>query len=160
MYENPLPRNILSRGFVSLRPLCANFELHGIRWGLVCLQFSGALFANITWRGQNFRFRYQKKHLHVEHFFDTTTLPYDFLLLKPPARRFSKCSKKYKKTADFLRNQRLNMVAGTGLEPAASGLWARRATNCSTPRYSFLTPSAKLHFRVLIYNIMQGADCQ
>ena len=27
MYENPLPRNILSRGFVSLRPLCANFEL-------------------------------------------------------------------------------------------------------------------------------------
>ena len=38
MYENPLPRNILSRGFVSLRPLCANFELHGIRWGLVCLQ--------------------------------------------------------------------------------------------------------------------------
>ena len=27
------------------------------------------------------------------------------------------------------------MVAETGLEPAASGLWARRATNCSTPRY-------------------------
>ena len=25
--RNPLPRNILSRGFVSLRPLCANFEL-------------------------------------------------------------------------------------------------------------------------------------
>ena len=25
--KNPLPRNILSRGFVSLRPLCANFEL-------------------------------------------------------------------------------------------------------------------------------------
>ena len=45
--------------------------------------------------------------------------------------------KNTKKTADFLRNQRLNMVAGTGLEPAASGLWARRATNCSTPRYSF-----------------------
>lgn len=44
---------------------------------------------------------------------------YDFPLLKSPTRRFSKC---YKKTADFLRNQRLNMVAGTGLEPAASGL--------------------------------------
>ena len=34
----------------------------------------------------------------------------------------SKPFKKYKKTADFSRNQRLNMVAGTGLEPAASGL--------------------------------------
>lgn len=45
---------------------------------------------------------------------------------------------KYKKTADFLRNQRLNMVAGTGLEPAASGLWARRATNCSTPRWKLI----------------------
>ena len=27
------------------------------------------------------------------------------------------------------------LVAETGLEPATSGLWARRATNCSTPRY-------------------------
>ena len=61
-------------------------------------------------------------HLHVVRFFDTTAFPYDFPLLKSPARRLSKCSEKYKKTADFLRNQRLNMVAGTGLEPAASGL--------------------------------------
>ena len=37
--------------------------------------------------------------------------------------RLSVSLQKYKKTADFLRNQRLNMVAGTGLEPAASGLW-------------------------------------
>ena len=27
------------------------------------------------------------------------------------------------------------LVAGGGLEPPTSGLWARRATNCSTPRY-------------------------
>ncbi len=27
------------------------------------------------------------------------------------------------------------MVAGAGLEPTTFGLWARRATNCSTPRY-------------------------
>ena len=27
-----------------------------------------------------------------------------------------------------------NVVAGTGFEPATSGLWARRATSCSTPR--------------------------
>ena len=27
------------------------------------------------------------------------------------------------------------MVAEEGLEPTTSGLWARRATNCSTPRY-------------------------
>ena len=26
-------------------------------------------------------------------------------------------------------------VAGVGLEPTAFGLWARRATNCSTPQY-------------------------
>lgn len=26
------------------------------------------------------------------------------------------------------------LVAGTGLEPMTFGLWARRATNCSTPR--------------------------
>ncbi len=30
---------------------------------------------------------------------------------------------KIQKAADFLRNQRRNMVAGTGLEPAASELW-------------------------------------
>ena len=28
------------------------------------------------------------------------------------------------------------MVAGTGLEPATFGLWARRATNCSTPLWN------------------------
>jgi len=55
--------------------------------------------------------------------FDTTAFPYGFPLSGSPTRRFSKCSEKYKKTADFLRNQRLNVVAGTGLEPAASGLW-------------------------------------
>ena len=27
------------------------------------------------------------------------------------------------------------LVAEVGLEPTTSGLWARRATNCSTPRY-------------------------
>ena len=27
------------------------------------------------------------------------------------------------------------MVAAAGLEPTTSGLWARRAANCSTPRY-------------------------
>ncbi len=71
---------------------------------------------------QNFCFRYQKMHLPNKHFFDTTAFPYDFPLSGSPTRRFSKCSEKYKKTADFSRNQRLNMVAGTGLEPAASGL--------------------------------------
>lgn len=30
--------------------------------------------------------------------------------------------KKYKKTANFVRNQQLNMVARTGLKPVASGL--------------------------------------
>ena len=30
------------------------------------------------------------------------------------------------------------LVAEAGLEPATSGLWARQATNCSTPRYKTL----------------------
>ena len=30
------------------------------------------------------------------------------------------------------------LVAGEGLEPPTSGLWARRATNCSIPRYCVL----------------------
>ena len=33
----------------------------------------------------------------------------------------------------WLRDKK--MVAGVGLEPTTFGLWARRATNCSTPRY-------------------------
>ena len=37
--------------------------------------------------------------------------------------RLCKPSKKIQKTANFVRNQQLNMVARTGLEPAASGLW-------------------------------------
>ena len=32
-------------------------------------------------------------------------------------------------------HQHMKLVAGAGLEPATFGLWARRATNCSTPRY-------------------------
>lgn len=62
-----------------------------------CFYISLTFFACCSKYTQNFDFRYQKKHLHVEHFFDTTTLPYDFLLLSFPARRFSKCSEKYKK---------------------------------------------------------------
>ena len=30
------------------------------------------------------------------------------------------------------------MVAGAGLEPATSRLWAWRAANCSTPRYALV----------------------
>ena len=30
------------------------------------------------------------------------------------------------------------LVAAAGLEPATSGLWARRAANCSTPRYRLI----------------------
>ena len=30
----------------------------------------------------------------------------------------------------------LLVVAGPGLEPGTSGLWAQRAANCSIPRYS------------------------
>ena len=33
------------------------------------------------------------------------------------------------------------MVAGGGLEPPTSGLWAQRATNCSIPRYQYINLS-------------------
>ena len=36
------------------------------------------------------------------------------------------------------RNQIIKMVAGAGLEPTTFGLWARRATNCSTPRWKLI----------------------
>ena len=32
-------------------------------------------------------------------------------------------------------HQHMKLVAGGGLEPPTFGLWARRATNCSTPRW-------------------------
>ena len=32
-------------------------------------------------------------------------------------------------------HQHIKLVAGGGLEPPTFGLWARRATNCSTPRW-------------------------
>ena len=42
-----------------------------------------------------------------------------------------------------------HMVAGEGLEPTTSGLWARRATNCSTPRYWMLA-----------YDMINQRNCQ
>ena len=33
------------------------------------------------------------------------------------------------------KTSKKNLVAGAGLEPTTFGLWARRATNCSTPRH-------------------------
>ena len=41
-------------------------------------------------------------------------------------------------TRKILTHQKVNedfLVAEAGLEPTTFGLWARRATNCSTPRY-------------------------
>ena len=43
-----------------------------------------------------------------------------------------------------------NVVAEAGLEPTTFGLWARRATICSTPRQSLL----------LYYNSISIAPCQ
>lgn len=54
---------------------------------------------------------------------------------------------KYKKTADFLRNQRLNMVAGTGLEPAASGLWG-----------SLKGKSESFRLRFVLFTTVRSAD--
>ena len=42
-------------------------------------------------------------------------------------------------------------VAGAGLEPATFGLWAQRATNCSTPRYVFYNLSQP-HLIAILYS--------
>ena len=48
-----------------------------------------------------------------------------------------------------------NMVAGAGLEPATFGLWARRATNCSTPRYWWREKDSNLRSqRRQIYSLL------
>ena len=48
---------------------------------------------------------------------------------------FLKTGQKIKKAPGFVKKPGENLVAEAGLEPTTSGLWARRATNCSTPRY-------------------------
>ena len=45
---------------------------------------------------------------------------------------------KVQKAAVFLSKTAALVVAGEGFEPTTSGLWARRATDCSTPRYFLL----------------------
>ena len=50
-----------------------------------------------------------------------------------------KRAKKCRKRPYFDWNTVFLVGAGTGLEPATSGLWARRATSCSTLRYWFFT---------------------
>ena len=45
------------------------------------------------------------------------------------------------------------VVAGTGLEPATSGLWARRATNCSTPRYLVVHCIASMRINIIADNL-------
>ena len=62
--------------------------------------------------------------LSIYTFYATTTLT-------PPGRSNQQQNKK---TATF--RWLFFMVAGGGLEPPASGLWARRAANCSIPRYN------------------------
>ena len=47
-----------------------------------------------------------------------------------------KCAKKDSLSWD---SKSFLMVAEAGLEPTTSGLWARRASNCSTPRYRALS---------------------
>ena len=55
-------------------------------------------------------------------------------------RVWTECSSQLSYAAVFVRRgwctTAIEMVAGEGLEPPTSGLWARRATDCSTPRWS------------------------
>ena len=62
------------------------------------------------------------------------------LLLNYPDSQILKIAEKVRKTPDFLSKSGVFMVAEAGLEPTTSGLWARRASNCSTPRYSAALP--------------------
>ena len=69
---------------------------------------------------------------HFDSHFSKTCTVFDLFLQKMNGQN------KTLKTPKNRRNARLSggfcLVAGEGLEPTTSGLWARRATNCSIPR--------------------------
>ena len=54
-----------------------------------------------------------------------------------------------KKPFNFLKGSIL-LVAGTGLEPVTFGLWARRATYCSIPRYNLKITDLAFNFRFIM----------
>ena len=67
--------------------------------------------------------------------------------LRPNERSSSRHNPERKKRAGLLTYS--FMVAEAGLEPTTFGLWARRATDCSTPRYFFAPLSRRLIIIVL-----------
>lgn len=58
----------------------------------------------------------------------------------------------------FFGSVEIPVVAGAGVEPAASWVWAKRVTNYSTPRFpDTSTPLNALNIRVTIFSIMYAA---
>ena len=49
-----------------------------------------------------------------------------------------------------------DVVAGEGFEPPSSGLWARRATSCSTPRRQYVLGAGDRNRTGTIANVIEG----
>ena len=79
----------------------------------------------------------------------TTTSPFELFALRAhnPWHRLFKLFSITRKNSAHRMVFWVFLVAEEGLEPTTFGLWARRATNCSTPRYLFL-------FARLLYTIL------
>ena len=62
----------------------------------------------------------------------------------------SSCFAHNNEKADTISVSAFFVVAGTRLELATSGLWARRATNCSTPRYMCLLNLYRVLYHIIL----------
>ena len=93
------------------------------RWGEKCIFMSIRLLIP-EWSLQLFHLYVFDNSRFVELNCDTNMISYIEISTK-----FSK------NKSSRIYSESLELVAGEGLEPSTSGLWARRATNCSTPRH-------------------------
>ena len=116
---------------------------------------------------QNPRQFYESLDYHSKRLFQNILFPEGFRFsMKNKECRTSKMNLIFELTSSFLKNynpkkqktqtQKVlesHIVAGTGLEPVTFGLWARRATYCSIPRYRTTNIQPFYNFKRKIGNI-------
>ena len=79
--------------------------------------------------------RAESNHRHID--FQSIALPTELLSPKWRSRRDLYSRSPAWQAGMLTPTPRNLMVAEVGFEPTTSGLWARRATSCSTPRYKY-----------------------